>query len=259
MKGLFTGLKLGSTALLLTVGCGRQTNSGYTEQQVAAIVVPGATREAVERAFGSPTASVPTSDGTVKAIYQMPLPRRPKPYRNKFTGFQVDYRDGRVLRSSPLYSDLVEYHAGTRENSAATPPPMHTAIPRNPGNAPLEFFLVKDSPFSSSHLLDTPALPKAGYISDTPDLTVPSVNSVTAGDMSGTPAIQIQLNPADAARLRALTQTNLGNRVAFAIGTNIVSAPRVRGVIKNGQFTVTFPKAGERDQALRLLRGSEAE
>jgi hypothetical protein len=137
MKALFTRFaELAAIALLMTGGCAKQARSGYTEQEVAAIAVPGATRETVERAFGPPSATVPTSDGTVKAVYHMPIPRRAKPYRNKFTGFEVDYKDSRVLRSSPLYSDLLEYHAGTRENSAATPRPCTQRFPAIQGMLP---------------------------------------------------------------------------------------------------------------------------
>jgi len=125
-------------------------------------------------------------------------------------------------------------------------------------NAPLTFYMLSDEKIDGGLFIDTPAIPKAGYIAAKPDLTVTRLGDVypqkSAGfsimtDTNGnrtvvsntpTPALTIALSPVDAKAFAALTQRALGKRLLVMLGDKPLTAPVVRSPIETGTMVIEF-------------------
>src|SRR5438105_14478069 len=98
-------------------------------------------------------------------------------------------------------------------------------------NAPLKFYIVSEQKIEGGKFIDTPSLPKVGYISATPDLVVTNLLDVyrekraTSDIVNGkvvpsqpSPGLAVALRPDDAKRFTALTEKALGKRLLVALG-----------------------------------------
>jgi hypothetical protein len=117
----------------------------------------------------------------------------------------------------------------------------------NKGSSALQLFVVEDGPSPGARLIDTARFPKLGYVAAKPAMVISTVKSVTAEEPSHTalPGAQgrvwtfsIYLTEADGARLKALTEENLGKKVAMVLDEEVVCAPKVLAPITTGSFLI---------------------
>ena len=124
-------------------------------------------------------------------------------------------------------------------------------------NEPLNFYVVSEQKFDGARFIDTPELPKVGYIGRKPDMIVTNledVHSQKAGnpivldiDGKGTlvtntplPELSVSLSREDAKRFATLTQEIIGKRLLVMQGEIPLTAPNVRGPIPGGRFTLSL-------------------
>jgi preprotein translocase subunit SecD len=130
-------------------------------------------------------------------------------------------------------------------------------------NAQLTFHIISEAKIDGGRFIDTPALPKVGYIGSSPDLTVTRLREVFAqkeagyaitGETNGTHrvvpshpprSLAVQLQPEDAKRFEELTERALNKRLLVMFGGEVLSAPWVRAPIGGGSFTVSFHSEAE--------------
>jgi len=250
----------GAIYLLITAcicSCNSRARSSYSEAQVAQVAKPGAPRSAIERAFGEPSATIPSKDGTVIKVYIAPEGPGVQVYSGKFVGFQVTYKSDLVVKWSPVYGDqTVGAASATPLNGGSE---RHQPAASKAGAEALAFYPLSDLRQDGLRPLNVPRLDLAGYTAPRPDLEVHTLDSVTSGATivgaaSQKPSLTIALDRDDAALLRNLTETNRGNRIVAMVGTNVLAAPRVYEPVRNGAFTITFQSTEERDWAKRLLQ-----
>jgi len=130
-------------------------------------------------------------------------------------------------------------------------------------NVALTFHIVSEEKIDGRGFIDTPALPKVGYIASSPDLMVTKLRDVYSqkeagyaimGETNGThrvvpshasPSLAVRLQPEDAKRFEALTERALNKRLLVTFGGEPLSAPWVRAPIGGGSFTISFRSQAE--------------
>jgi len=137
-------------------------------------------------------------------------------------------------------------------------------------NAPLKFYIVSEQKIEGGKFIDTPSLPKVGYISATPDLVVTNLLDVyrekraTSDIVNGkvvpsqpSPGLAVALRPDDAKRFTALTEKALGKRLLVALGDRPLTAPKVVAPIETDRFSIDFVNESElkktQDELKRLV------
>ncbi len=131
----------------------------------------------------------------------------------------------------------------------------------------ISFSFASDVPFPGSRPIDTPDVPKAGYVSWAPDLEVTEVHDVQStplpavgGRQDGVRGFRVRLTGSDGERLAAMTATNVGRRLVVFVGADPVMAPVVTMPLMSGTLEIQCrsARASERlDQVLRTMRRRE--
>lgn len=134
----------------------------------------------------------------------------------------------------------------------------------------LKFHIVSDQKVEGWKFIDTPTLPKVGYISTAADLVVTNLlevyrekratSSIVDGKVvpgNSPPGLAVALRPADAKRFRTLTEKALGKRLLVTFGDKPLTAPRVVAPIETDRFSIYFATEGElkktQDELKRLI------
>ena len=114
------------------------------------------------------------------------------------------------------------------------------------------FIAAKDSA-KGLHEADFPKLPKVGYISDKPDLTISELDGVAWGLKSGNPnpyggpsqpiddkaALQLRLTTKDADALQKLVADHLGARLLLMLNDQPLVAPEIRTTMSGQSLYIT--------------------
>ena len=125
-------------------------------------------------------------------------------------------------------------------------------------NAPLRFYTLTEEKIDGGRFIDTPAIPKAGYIAAKADLTIATLRDVYPQESAGVsiitdtngkhtvstnapaPALAIVFLPEDAKRFATLTKRALGKRLLVILGDKPLIAPVVRNPIEAGTMVIEF-------------------
>jgi len=113
----------------------------------------------------------------------------------------------------------------------------------------LRFYVVSDEPIAGGRYVSTPECPKVGYITNTPNLVIIRLQSVSTNgsvvithDNNRQMTVTIQMLEPDAKRFADLTRQNLGHRILISLGDRPLMAPVVQAPIENGNVMIS---AGE--------------
>jgi preprotein translocase subunit SecD len=125
-------------------------------------------------------------------------------------------------------------------------------------NTALKFYIVSQEKTDGARFIDTPELPKVGYISVRPDLVVTNVKDVfpeksadyaIMRDTNGmrtvvpshpAPALSVKLQPEDGKLFASLTRQAVGKRVLVMLDEKPLTAPTVKFPIESGAFLIEF-------------------
>jgi len=123
-----------------------------------------------------------------------------------------------------------------------------TSPSKSNGLPALKFFVVSDSRSPGARFVDTPQLPRLGYIGAIPNLSAQKLNELaieeqvhtdSEGRMRTNWAFVISLIQEDGARLAALTSTNINNRLLITVGDRPTVAPKILEPVQNGRFQIS--------------------
>ena len=125
-------------------------------------------------------------------------------------------------------------------------------------NESLSFFVVKAEKFEGARFIDTTNCPRLGFVAEKPDLLITNLVGVWRSkgsdfaimvDEKGIektvpshpgPTLGIKLTVEDAAKFKALTGRNVGNRIMIKFGDEILNAPKVDFPIETGEVAIGF-------------------
>jgi hypothetical protein len=132
-----------------------------------------------------------------------------------------------------------------------------TVLGRAADPLPSGFYVVSRTAGPGLQYVDSPALPKLGYVAATPDLPISTLISATLetcherstmvhkdgsseSSEEDRPCIQIELTAADAKRLETVTREHLDSRLLLVIAGEAVSAPTIRSPIDTPSIRFTL-------------------
>jgi hypothetical protein len=122
----------------------------------------------------------------------------------------------------------------------------------NGGSAGMKLFIVNTNQTPGDRFIDTPQLPKLGYIGPVPALAVNKLDELALEEQKHTDSegktrtdwvFQASLTPADAARFADLTRTNLYKKLLVTVGDVPVVAPMIVQAMEGGQLQIWCPES----------------
>ena len=138
----------------------------------------------------------------------------------------------------------------------------------------LAFYVVSEEKVDGGRFIDTPDLPKLGYIAAKPDMVITQLvavsetvthssmgkigedGKVTSTPLPDQPALVVQILPADAEKFKSLTEHCVGKQVLMMLGDTPLIAPRVSSPISTKSLQISFGDHGNRkpiEDALKKL------
>jgi preprotein translocase subunit SecD len=143
-------------------------------------------------------------------------------------------------------------------------------------NATLTIYIVHQEKIEDGRFIDTPSLPRVGYIAAKPDLDVTNLLNVypqkpadeaimydtngnpTVVPSHGLPALAVVLPPDDAKRFAALTGQAIGKRLLVMVDDKPLTAPKIMQPIEGGNFLIEFRNEADlkktEDELKKLIR-----
>ena len=119
----------------------------------------------------------------------------------------------------------------------------------------LQFYIVSEEKIDGGQFIDTPDLPKLGYISSVPVLTITNLESVDLGSpkpqimldenrkvvsSNSVSSLNISLNSDDAKKFSAITEQAIGKQLLMMLDNSPLIAPRINGPISTKQIQLTL-------------------
>jgi hypothetical protein len=218
-----------------------------TEKEVDKIIKRGVTKKAVIQAFGEPVREDQLPHyGSVADYEWFPELGRVNAY-NIFEGFEVYYTNDIVAKWLPTYGSQQMWGATNADEHdfVADAKEQKQASATNE-SAKLSFYVVSDEPSEGCVFIDTPKLPKLGYVSTNADLTVLQLESAKESvprnkdsQEGGSTMFYIKLTTTDAQAFALLTSKNIGKRLLLSIGRSPIIAPRISAPISTGEINMT--------------------
>jgi hypothetical protein len=215
-----------------------------TESEVRRVVIIGATKEQVVQAFGTPFEENITSNGMDIAVYvfRFRMDDLTAGWTSRFSGFEVYYTNDIVIGWDPAYSEL---NLPTWITSSNSTQPRTSGL-HNKASSEISFYLVSDLKLTNGMYVDTPRLPKLGYIPNHANFTVRHLQSIDEGIVSSSidgkeidnHIISISLTKKDAQLFEDLTSKNIGDRILIMVDNKPIIAPRIYSPINNGKFDI---------------------
>lgn len=114
----------------------------------------------------------------------------------------------------------------------------------------LKFFVVHDNKIIDGIYIDTPTLPKLGYIKKKPDFEANKLENVLlsvsraitySGGETQMPCLIIHFVQEDKATFAKFTADNIGEKILMSIGNEPIFAPTLRVAIDIGRIECSMP------------------
>jgi preprotein translocase subunit SecD len=128
----------------------------------------------------------------------------------------------------------------------------------------LRFYVVSDEPIAGGRYVNTPECPNVGYVTNTPNLVITRLQSVSTNashvvhhdkipDEIKTDVV-IQMFEADAKRFADLTRQNIGRRILMSLGDRPLMAPVVQAPIESGGIQISVNEGKDIENIAAVLK-----
>jgi hypothetical protein len=221
------------------------------------ILVPGMTTNEILAKLGEPDREENT---TRRVIWRYQLPAFPadEPMQGTHViGVAIGLTNGHLAEWGCAYlggpSDVT---VASRQSLADAANGSHSPA--------LRFFAVSHDPVAPGRFVDTKQLPKLGYISTQPEMTVGRLKGVTLeerkvreGDsQSRTVWVFIcSLDSQFADQFKVMTTQNLAKRVLIMVGDEPVVAPTILAPVEDGRFEIECKDRSSMESVMKQLSG----
>jgi hypothetical protein len=215
-----------------------------TEEEVLKIAREGSPKSAILKAFGNPFKEDAIDNSNSCAIYSYPPDMQKGTWENRFSGFTVFYQNDVVTRCLPSYDSLYAPQIASRKTTT------NQSTEGNNTNAAkynsISFYIVSGSGLEHGLYLDTPELPKVGYVPAMPTFSVSHLKSVKEISLTVNQnptkdkrsSLELDFEDEDAKAFKALTENNLGAKVLIEVGHVPVSVVRIVEPVNSGTLMV---------------------
>ncbi len=148
-------------------------------------------------------------------------------------GFTAFFQNDQLSHWEPVY----ESTSYPSTDSSST---RHSSVSFHSDKPVISFYIVSAEPKPGWDYVDNKEYPKLGYINKTADLVIFSGQYTAYDSVDGGHGIDFDFLPMDAEKLKNLTSSNVGNQVAFMIGSQVVTDPRILAPISDGKMSLTL-------------------
>lgn len=122
--------------------------------------------------------------------------------------------------------------------------------------APLEFRLAEERPAEGLVEAAVPGMDDKIYLRPTAELTQVDVADVKAArDERDSPQVELVFTAQGGAKMRKLTSSNNGKRLAILVGGKVVTAPTIRSTIGDRAVITGRFSPAEVEQMVRTIQG----
>ena len=235
-----------------------QSRGFWVEEEVQPRIQPGMPESEIIRVFGEPSSKSDYGNGIKRLNYLAPVGHPSQARDTGVSAVLVFFKDGKVIDYWTVPSRGSVYIPDKEFKKASVMSHQRTL-----DSAPeLTLHIVNQTAAEGRAYVDTPTLPRLGYISQEPDLRLRRLNtfktgttlSVRGGKLTERPTICIHLTAQDAVALKELSSRNLGKHMLFVINRKPLVAPFLRGPISGGVFLVDMESREQLDQFIRVLQ-----
>jgi hypothetical protein len=225
--------------VLLVGGCGENSDDRQSKvtshatairskAELDKLIVPGMTTAEVTNIFGIPDSQIQVKEGVAILTYSFPFATIIGEERLHLTGFTVNMRDGKVVNWSPI----------TGEFRKSSQPGASQGLF---GEQPFEIFLVTDSLTNMVSRVESEGSADASGVKISPDIAFKA--KVFAGrsgtERSDEMTVILVVSDQDSAKLKELSENNLGKRTLVVCRKKVIAAPAITAAITSKQFTFT--------------------
>jgi len=112
----------------------------------------------------------------------------------------------------------------------------------------MRLLIVNTNASEGAQFIDTPQLPKVGYVAAIPNLIVTNLDELTLEEQHHTDsegktrtnwAFAVALSREDGKRLATLTSTNINKRLLVSVGDKPIVAPMIMETLETGRFQIS--------------------
>lgn len=243
-------LELLLAALLLAAGCGNKPDGAqpasvgpslkrtYTKTELDRLISPGMSFAEVTNTFGPPTSMIQASEHKSVVMYTFPVDLAARVNEPTMIGFDVHLRDGRAINWSPVIR-------------GPDGPPQPSTLQDHKSARLFSLFVARDALRNVLETLDSSGQADMTGMRIEPDLTFSA--QVFSDSMDNGPSsdqVALLLSPADALRLKSLTETNYGKRLLIVCSNSVIAAPMITDTLKQGPLLLRVTGSN----ALDILR-----
>lgn len=212
-----------------------QSSKVYTEAELDSLIAPGMSIADVTNKFGLPGSAVDVGRNAVLFTYMFPFEAKQQhgPY---LTGFGIDIKNGRVVRWSPVtgMSGMTVEAGGTQSSF---------------GELAFQVFLVIGNLTNVATTVDTEGFADASGLKVSPDMAFNA--KVFAGssgsERPGEQTVILVVSDQDAAKLKGLSEDNVGKRLLIICSNKVVAAPVISAPLASKQLMFTVKRSAVLD------------
>jgi hypothetical protein len=237
---LWRSLNVCLCILLLATGCGENAKEPqpmipagatrpYTKAELDKLIVPGLKIGEVTNLFRPPASEIRLSEHAATLLYVFPLETITREGGLRMTGFDVHLKDGKVVAWSPMMgeSKKAAFAAG--------------GSPSSFGEQSFQIFLATGSLTNLVTIVDSEGSADISNIKASPEMAFRA--KVFAGrsgsERPDEQTVILVVNDQDAAKLKTLSEENLGQRLLIVCRTNVISAPTILAPLSSPQLMFT--------------------
>jgi hypothetical protein len=200
-------------------------------------------KETVIKIFGKPIVESTNANGYEVAVYEWdhPVGNIQTGWKNKLSGFQVEYSNNVAFGWDPAYSSFEVKKSDSLINIQKTSASKSTAHPK------LLFYIVSPDRLPNGQYINTEKFKNLGYISSVPDFTILELKDVEYHLIQSSVnytiqkeyTVEISLETNDAQRFETFTSNNIGSKILISLDEVPILAPYLATPISSGELGIT--------------------
>jgi hypothetical protein len=208
----------------------------YTKQELDKLIVPGMGIGEVTNTLGPPASEMQISERAVSLMYTFPLETIVQEGGLRMTGFDVHFKDGKVVAWSPIMGESKKtFQAGGSQGSF--------------GEQSFQVFLATGNLTNVATTVDVEGSADASDLKASPDMAFKA--KVFAGssgsERPGEQTVILVVSDQDAAKLKGLTEDNFGKRLLIVCRNKVIAAPAISAPLASRQVMLTVKNSAVLD------------
>lgn len=238
--------------LFLVAGCGSKPDRGqissfhpilkrsYTKTELDRSITSGMSVSDITNTFGPPTSMLRSSEHTGIMTFLFPIDLAKRMNEETMVGFDIHTKDGKVVIWSPIIAGPEgQTQPSSQQNQKST--------------RLFSLFVATDNLRNVLETLDAGGQADMINAHINPDLTLSAhVFLDDRNDRPWSDQVALVLSPADALRLKTLTETNIGKRLLIVCSNKVVAAPTITDPLERRELLLRVKGTN----ALNILRGT---